>query len=109
MEFFEHPVCHIKASKLVSSTKISNRLRLQVHKAILALVQSAHPAAVVVGVDGVGSSMLTQSDVMKALALAGGDDPGIGENSVADFMRKHCGRRRLVSAPAHLWFLLHTR
>ncbi|VDK51227.1 unnamed protein product [Anisakis simplex] len=76
---------------------------LKVHKALLALSQSGHNAAIIINSDASSAiGILTITDCLRVIAVAANADPEIGERTVRFFMNTYNGRKRLVTAPANL-------
>ncbi|VDN53905.1 unnamed protein product [Dracunculus medinensis] len=75
---------------------------LTVRKALLALHQSGHNAAIIVDSStGASISILTITDCLRAITLAAADKPNIGDSFIGNFLEKF-GKKRIISAPINL-------
>lgn len=71
-------------------------------KALLALHQSGHNAAIIVDSStGASISILTITDCLRAITLAAADKPNIGDSFIGNFLEKF-GKKRIISAPINL-------
>lgn len=76
---------------------------LTIHKALIALSQCINFAALII--DSESSTILgilTITDCLRAIVIAANEDNRIGDKTVKEFVDKYNGRKRLVTAPAHL-------